>query len=174
MAFLTEAMLREKVVKYYSLTEGAPGAPKVTIFLSHSHKDKDLIKGLIAVLAEQGVLVYVDWNDGEMPRVTSRVTAERIKRRIGEMQLFAVLATHNAMDSKWVPWETGVADQKKAESCMFVIPVADSSGKYPGSEYLQLYQRFELDSSGVGRITPPGKQLREGKTASSFLRANIV
>jgi len=174
MAYLTEATLRQKAVEYYSLTKGAAGAPKVTIFLSHSHKDKDLIKGLITVLAEQGVTVYVDWNDATMPRVTSRETAERIKQRIGEMSLFAILATENGLHSRWVPWETGVADQKKPASGIFVIPVTDSSGKYAGSEYLQLYQRFELDASGVGRIVAPGRDLREGDMASSFLRANMV
>ncbi len=173
MAYLTESLLRQKSTEYNSLTKSATGA-KVTIFLSHSHIDKDLIKGLITVLAEQGVTVYVDWNDNTMPRVTSRITAERIKSRIGEMQLFAILATHNAMNSKWVPWETGVADQKKAESCIFVIPVADSSGKFPGSEYLQLYQRFELDSANKARIAAPGKQLWEGKDASTFLRSHVI
>lgn len=174
MAYLTETMLRQKAIKYYSLTKSAAGTPSVTIFLSHSHKDKDLVKGLITVFAEEGVAVYVDWNDASMPRVTSRETAERIKQRIGEMSLFAILATHNGLSSRWVPWETGVADQKKPVSCIFVIPVPDNTGQYPGSEYLQLYQRFEMDSSGVGRIAAPGEELWEGRAASSFLRQHVV
>ena len=173
MAFLTEAMLRQKASQYHAWTKSVSRA-RAAIFLSHSHRDKDLIKGLITVLAAQGVAVYVDWNDNTMPRVTSRETAERIKRRIGEMSLFAILATHNGVNSKWVPWETGVADQKKTASCIFVIPVSDSSGKYPGGEYLQLYRRFELDSSGVGRIAAPGKAIWEGCPASSFLRAHMI
>lgn len=174
MAYLTEAQLRHKAVEYYSLAKSAATAAKVTIFLSHSHKDKDLIKGLITVLAEQGVAVYVDWNDDSMPRITSRETAERIKDRIGEMELFAILATQNGLNSRWVPWETGVADQMKPSPNILVIPVADSSGKYLGNEYLQLYQRFEVDSAGTARVAQPEQRLWEGKEASAFLGQHVI
>ena len=62
MAFLTESHLRYRAqgAAFRSL---ASYEQRVTIFLSHSHKDWELAKGLIMVLAEQGVSIYVDWND---------------------------------------------------------------------------------------------------------------
>lgn len=173
MAYLTESELRRKA-EFVTFSERASYEKKVTIFLSHSHKDREIAKGLIGVLAEQGVVVYVDWNDSSMPRITSRTTAEIIKLRIEQMTLFAILATKNGQNSKWVPWETGVADQKKADSDIFVIPVEDRTGSYDGSEYLQLYQRFEVDSFGNGKIVAPNQRIDEGKAASVFLSENVV
>jgi len=173
MAYLSESELRRKAegVVFRKL---ASYEKRATIFLSHSHKDREIAKGLIGVLAEQGISVYVDWNDSSMPRITSRATAEKIKERIGEMSLFALLATQNGLNSKWVPWETGVADQKKTASSIFVIPVEDRNGQYAGNEYLQLYQRLELDALGRARIVAPGEQVQEGKAAASFLGQHIV
>ena len=120
MAFLTESLLKEKSVgfkKYASysskyLTESIDQA-KITVFLSHSHKDKELVVGLIELLAEQGFYIYVDWNDLDMPRITSRETARKIKEKISELQLFFFLATENGLNSKWCPWELGVVDSSE-------------------------------------------------------------
>src|SRR5437763_1949279 len=100
-------------------------AADVTVFLSHSHQDRDLAKGIILHLATFGIDVYVDWNDSSMPRETNRETADKIKSRIEELNLFMILATENALQSKWVPWEVGVADKTKGEQQVLIIPVAD-------------------------------------------------
>lgn len=116
---------------------------EATIFLSHSHKDKDLVEGFINYLANSiKIKVYVDWQDSDMPTITNRETARRIKNKINEMAYFLVLATKNAMNSKWVPWEIGVADQIKSNDRIAIIPVADPEGKFHGNEYLQLYSHI--------------------------------
>ena len=38
-----------------------------SVFLSHSHQDKDLVQPAIIFLKSQGIQVYVDWMDGEFP-----------------------------------------------------------------------------------------------------------
>ncbi|OGR37722.1 MAG: hypothetical protein A2X29_06980 [Elusimicrobia bacterium GWA2_64_40] len=119
-----------------------------SIFLSHSHKDRDLAKGLINYLAPLGLSLYVDWQDSTMPRITSRETAQNIKRTISELDFFLILATPNALESRWVPWEIGVADQAKSHAKMAIMPVADSNGNFQGNEYLLIYNRIELDSLG--------------------------
>ena len=53
-------------------------AAETTIFLSHSHKDRELIEPALAFLRSHGVSIYVDWQDGEMPDVISGETAKRI------------------------------------------------------------------------------------------------
>lgn len=129
----------------------------VTIFLSHSHKDKLLVLGFIAYMETLGIKIYVDWNDGDMPRVTNRETADRIKEKIHENKLFMVLATSNAIDSKWVPWEVGIADQAKGAEQIIVVPVADYSGNYRGAEYLQLYRQLKNAAGGGRALFPPGQ-----------------
>jgi len=150
MAFLTESLLRDKARSFgiYKsaeyITESIRQA-QITVFLSHSHKDKELVKGLIELLAEQGIYIYVDWNDSDMPRITSGETAKKIKNKIKELDFFFFLATENALNSRWCPWELGVADSLKEWDDILIIPVADPSGQFKGNEYLQIYKHLEYD-----------------------------
>lgn len=126
-----------------------------TVFLSHSHKDKLLVEGLKNLLGSMGVELYIDWLDDNMPAVTSRETAEKLKNRIKSCNLFMLLATTNALNSKWVPWEIGIADGVKSLAQIVLVPVADDSGSFPGSEYLQIYNKLETDPSLAPFITSP-------------------
>ncbi|MSM38680.1 MAG: TIR domain-containing protein [Geobacter sp.] len=130
---------------------------KTTMFLSHSHKDKELAKGLKNHLKSFGVNIYIDIEDSDMPGSTNRETAERIKGAITRLHYFLILATRNAMDSKWVPWEIGVADGKKPHDKILVVPVIDPTGKFHGSEYLQLYKRIDTANDGNSAIFEPNK-----------------
>ena len=163
MAYLTEDQLRNYAgnLKYAHTTvanvKSTGLLAQVTIFLSHSSKDRVLAQGLVLFLASLGISVYVDWNDSDMPRVTNRETAEKLKIKIRDNRLFMILATRNALESKWVPWETGIADQCKGEGAMLLVPVADPSGRFDGSEYLQLYRHVESAAAGGFGVFPPGQ-----------------
>lgn len=98
---------RQKNLERKSLTS------KTTVFVSHSHKDADIIESAIQFLLSVGLLVYVDWLDPTMPQTTSGETAVKVKNRIVECEKFVVLLSENSKDSKWVPWELGFADGKK-------------------------------------------------------------
>jgi len=152
MPFLTEQELRERRPtfgrRFNNILSEERGA-EVTVFLSHSHHDRGLVEGLIALLDGLGIKIYVDWNDTEMPRVTNRETAEKIKEQIKRKMLFMILATDRALNSKWVPWEVGIGDQVKGEEFILLIPVADPSGRFPGNEYLQLYNHMTFENQGV-------------------------
>jgi len=157
MAFLTEEFLREKTKKrrleklaYETYIKKYEWEAEVTVFLSHSHKDKELVEGFIQVLAERGISVYVDWNDTEMPRITNGETARKIKEKIKELDLFMLLATENALSSRWCPWELGVADSSKDWNKILIIPVADKSGKFKGNEYLRIYRHLDKDLRIIG------------------------
>lgn len=160
MAYITESQLRNFAANQrhtsFGNVKSASAQANLTIFLSHSHKDKTLVEGLIVYLETLGVSVYVDWNDTQMPRITNRVTAENIKKEIAEQKVFMVLATRNALASKWVPWEVGVADQIKKAENVLIIPVADDSGQFHGSEYLQLYRRAVIADTGNYAVFDPG------------------
>jgi hypothetical protein len=153
-------MLTESDLRHYRLyfQESAfnslsKSAADVSIFLSHSHKDRELVEGFINYLAYWGkIKVYVDWQDSNMPASTNRETARRIKMKIEELDYFFVLATENALKSKWVPWEIGIADSIKFDK-IAIVPVADSSGKFNGNEYLQLYPSIQPATLQSGEKT---------------------
>ena len=113
-------------------------------FLSHSSKDDDLVVGAIRVLEGHGAKVYVDEIDPEMPPYTSEETAALLKRRIHQTSRFVLLASKNSKDSRWVPWELGVADGDKGLSQIALFPASDSSSErdWASWEYLGLYRRI--------------------------------
>ena len=172
MRYLTETQLLEDQTMNFSerrqfLKEAAAQA-RLTIFLSHSHKDRPYVKGLISRFAALEISIYVDWNDSTMPRVTSKLTASQIKRRMNQCHLFVVLATKNAIESKWVPWETGAADQMKGEERVLVVPVADPSGRFQGAEYLGLYRTIAINDLGRLSVFEAVTNRDLGTTATYF------
>ncbi len=144
MAYITETVLKQyaqrqaQESKIYRYIKASSFGGVKSVFLSHSHEDKTLVEGLIRFLDDNGITAYVDWKDSGMPTITTRETAEKIKGKINLDDFFLILATPNALVSRWVPWEIGIADQMKKDK-VGVLPVADNSGQFKGNEYLQLY-----------------------------------
>ncbi len=116
---------------------------KISVFLSHKHDELKELDGAISFLKKQGVDVYVDWLDEGMPKITSGVTAKRIKTKIKENSKFIFLATEGAINSKWCNWELGYGDYSKYINNIAILPVKDDYSDFSGSEYLQIYPRIE-------------------------------
>jgi hypothetical protein len=114
---------------------------RITIFLSHSHKDKDLIIPALGFLQSHGVEIYVDWMDAGMPDVVSGETAKQIKDRIKQHRKFLVLVTENSKESRWVPWELGYADSTRGMEHIAVFPVAEKYD-FAQNEYMKIYPRI--------------------------------
>src|SRR3546814_18088347 len=57
---------------------------------------------------------------------------------------FVLLASKNSKDSRWVPWELGVADGYKGLTKIALFPASDSSHEqaWASWEYLGLYRRI--------------------------------
>jgi|APLak6261666328_1056055.scaffolds.fasta_scaffold00582_6 hypothetical protein len=138
---LRNASYRFSTTRTKSLNEARASGFK-TAFLCHSHKDRDLVKGLVTLFAESGWQIYVDWADESMPETPNRQTAGNIKQRIVDHNLFLFLATANSMASRWCPWEMGYADGKKHIDQILIIPTTDGA-KTHGNEYLELYRRVD-------------------------------
>lgn len=137
------------------IVEEARLAGKQTAFLSHSHKDAELAKGLQGFLQAQGWKVYIDWEDTSMPPKPTHETAQKIKDRIKRLDWFLYLATENSASSRWCPWEIGYADGAKGTNRVVVIPTYDSAGRSHGNEYLDLYKRVtKADVGGFGVFGP--------------------
>lgn len=113
-------------------------------FLSHSSKDDELVAGAISVLENHGAKVYVDEIDPEMPPYTSATTAALLKTRIRDTSRFVLLASTNSKDSRWVPWELGIADGAKLPAHIALFPASDShyEQSWASWEYLGLYDRI--------------------------------
>lgn len=134
------------------------GQSVISVFLSHSHKDADLIEGLIVILRSQGVEVYVDWKDGEMPAETSAVTAARIRGKIRENDRFIVVLTENSRASLWVPWELGVADVAKGSENIAIWPIREDREDLDGIEFMGVYPKIE-DLAGLIGMSGPARAL---------------
>lgn len=146
---------RADVRKSERVVEEALRAGKQTAFLSHSHRDAELAKGLQGFLQSKGWHVYIDWEDTSMPSKVSRETAQKIKDKIGRLDWFLYLATGNSATSRWCPWEIGYADGVKDTDKIVIVPTRDSSGRSHGNEYLDLYRKIALaDGGGYGLFNP--------------------
>ena len=125
---------------------------KSSVFLSHSHRDQDVVAAAGIFLNEFGVSIYVDWKDDTMPTVTSPESASRIKTRTRENNKFILLATNNAVASRWVPWELGVADDAKGRDRIAILPVSDTGQTWQGNEYLGIYPVSGKRPTMIGRF----------------------
>lgn len=133
-----------------------------TAFLCHSHKDREAALGLKAIIEEHGGSLYIDWLDEEMPESPNRETAERIRKKIVDCELFLFLATANSTASRWCPWEIGYADGKKPLDHIIIVPTTDQ-GRFYGNEYLQLYRRLDPSTLIGGRRTGSPTVIRPGE-----------
>ena len=119
-----------------------------SIFLSHSHTDKETVKQAVSFFRNFGISVYVDWADETMPEKPNGETAAKIKNQINLNDKFVLLATNSAIISKWCNWEVGIGDTYKfSHKKIALLPLADNSGTWNGNEYLQIYPRIEQGST---------------------------
>jgi len=139
---------------------------KITVFLSHNHKDLEELEeatGVIELLEDLGVKVYIDSMDNKMPEQTSGETASRIKDVIKYCNKFILLATEKAIESYWCNWELGIGDVHKFERNIAILPVKEkgqNNHQYKGNEYLQIYPHIDYEDGtsrcNTGEIIPKG------------------
>ncbi len=149
MAILTKSQLNtitQRDLGYVSLSSVLHEAKsesrilsETTIFLSHSHTDKEWVEKIVVFFRKLGIRVYVDWMDSAMPPVTSSETAIRIREKIKSNKKFILLATDTAIASKWCNWELGFGDAHKYINNIAIFPLSESSGVWTGTEYFRIY-----------------------------------
>ncbi|MEG0928706.1 MULTISPECIES: toll/interleukin-1 receptor domain-containing protein [Weeksellaceae] len=113
------------------------------IFLSHKHDEYSIMQDVIAFLKDEGVNVYVDWMDPSMPAYTNAETAHKLKEKIKTSDKFILVATTNAINSKWCNWELGLGDAAKYIKNIALFPINKTYETFKGSEYLAIYPRIE-------------------------------
>lgn len=130
----SDRALRESV-------SAARDTDRFDIFLSHSSKDADLVRGVKLILEGLGFTVYVDWaTDPQLDRANvTKATAALLRKRMGQCNSLLFAATENAPSSKWMPWELGYFDGLKLGN-VAVMPLTDRPDEtFRGQEYLGLY-----------------------------------
>lgn len=140
--------LKRAAARNSAQNQRSKGYQQKTGFLCHSHKDRELALGLQQWLKEQGLDLYIDWQDASMPETPDGATAARIRSVIRSADVFLLLATNDSLTSRWCPWELGFADGVKRNEQIAVISTSDSSGNHYGNEYLQLYRRIDQSAAG--------------------------
>ena len=113
-------------------------------FLSHSSKDVNILPVIINILEKHGGLVYVDKIDTSLPPVTTEQTAAILKKNLQACKHLVLLVTKNSKDSRWIPWELGLADGQKGSRRVALFPVAELAydTTWTETEYLGLYRRI--------------------------------
>lgn len=127
-----------KNLAYKYVNEGKDD-DSITVFLSHKHGEEEILKKVVKLMNGLGVTVYLDWEDEDMPIETSGKTAMKIKEKIVSNKKFILLATDDAINSKWCNWELGYGDSIKYLEHIAIMPIVDNDGSWPGNEYLQIY-----------------------------------
>ena len=117
------------------------------VFLSHSSLDHSEVLNLIDLFNKCGYSVYVDWIfDKQLDRsnVTAK-TAETLRMRMRQSKGLSYLATGNASQSKWCPWELGYFDGQSKSRCCILHVLDYAATTYKGQEYLGLYPYLQYD-----------------------------
>lgn len=138
-----------------------------SVFLSHSTADEDILPGVIRLLEEHGASVYIDKKDETLPPYTNRETAIALKERIQQSKKFIVLTSVKSKESRWVPWELGLADGYLSPKNTAILPALDSAIDYKWSEreYLGVYDRIVFGNLS-GRERPVHMVLNQEKNSA--------
>lgn len=149
---IEDARYSNVITETRSFSAGARRPIKNTVFISHKHDDLEDLKGFIGYLERIfNVECYIDSDDPGMPEKTSGETAERIKRVIRATDRFILLATDNAVASKWCNWELGYGDAQKYRDRIAILPMKNTNRySYTGNEYMQIYPRIvKIETSDI-------------------------
>jgi TIR domain len=135
-----------------------------SIFLSHSHADKDFARRLARDLKRAGVRIWLD--EAELKIGDSLI--EKIRQGIDQMEYLGVLLSSNSVNSPWVRREVDVAMNQEIEGKRVkVLPFRIDDSDLPGFLEGKLYADFRdgrkyndelrkvLDRLGIETTPPP-------------------
>lgn len=161
---IDDSILNEARVATRTFSSGGRISARTAVFLSHKHSDLVELKDIIGFLRKTyNIDVYIDSMDERMPKITSGETATRIKDIIKKCDKFILLATDDAIESKWCNWELGFGDAHKYQKNIALFPIKNGGTSdiyYKGNEYMEIYPHI-IYSDGTdkykdGRIVPEG------------------
>lgn len=137
--------LRRRILNEEGMLKKASTAPQYkTVFLSHSSQDEEYLPAVINVLEEAGGSVYIDKADHRLPETPDHETAEVLRSTVRVCPRFVLFVTTNSKNSRWIPWELGLADGEKGVGSIALFPTAKNAFEkaWAEREYLGLYPRI--------------------------------
>ena len=161
MAYLSPSYLRQRydVVNFSNrayLSEAKTASAKATVFLSHSSADDEHVERIVLFFREFDALAYADNYDKSLPKPPSVITAETLKNKIANKSRFVVVVSPNSRNSRWIPWEIGIADGKKGVAPIAILPITADGNEdaWTVEEYFGLYPRIKLYDDGWYVVDP--------------------
>jgi|JI10StandDraft_1071094.scaffolds.fasta_scaffold198626_2 hypothetical protein len=147
MAFLTYAAAsrlgKELTEARFEKSASAATAPK-DVFVAHATLDSQHLRGIARILVGHFASYYIDKLDSLLPLLTSTKTAEMLADRIATSRRLVVVVAKHSAQSRWVPWELGLAHGILGAKCAATLPIATLSEEQPWArqEYLGLYPQI--------------------------------
>lgn len=136
-------------------THGSAHGP--SLFLSYSHRDRELVRRIAADLTERGVRVWLD----EATLFVGDQLAERIRSAIAEVDCVAVVLSHKSVQSTWVRDEIAmaVAEEERAGRDKLVVLRLDDCAEPQGLDGRQIIE-FTSPDAYEGSIHLLAERLR--------------
>ena len=146
-AFLRE--LAERVQKGPTSTaEDARRSTELTVFISHSVADADVVRKIASVLAERGFRPWV----ADVELLPGDDIGQMISEGLSASDAFIVLVSSSSLESRWVQLEIDSAVIREAEKKTLVIPILLDDAELPtylqNRFYLRLKKPFAAEDLG--------------------------
>ncbi len=175
---LTKQFLQERVQQYkQSLYESERFSTEklYDVFISHSYLDKDLINELYTIFSECGYRVFIDWKESELQdrNAVSIETANKLKDYMNSSKGLLYVATENATNSKWCPWELGYVDGKKER--VAILPILnEKQDEFKGQEYLGIYPYISFENSKNDFLVRDPSNFKKYNTLREWLQTGAL
>ncbi len=179
MKFYTKSYLRnlsesnlEKGRTFSSFINESRKEQKFDVFLSHSYKDKQYIKGLFIDLTNKGYSVYVDWIiDPHLSRsYVTKDTVNQIRKRMSQSKSLIYATSENASNSKWMPWELGFMDGHTNQCA--ILPITDyESSSFKGQEFLSAYPY--IGKEYIAGAREKGEVLWVNESSNKYIKMDL-
>ena len=95
--------------------------PAKRVFVSHYNEDSELAKQIASWIRDIGMTAFLDIDDPNLPKKDGVEMADYIKGVINESHGLVVVTSGRTVNSWWVPYEIGVADQKDLVLATYIL-----------------------------------------------------
>jgi MTH538 TIR-like domain (DUF1863). len=144
------------------------------VFISHSTKDKELVKKIRQLLEEKyNLSAYIDWEEDAGTKRDD--VADKVKAAMDISKSFMFVKTSNSDESQWTAWETGRYDAKNHDKIGVLLVEDDSfrEADWKHREFLKDYIILEVEDivpfvkNGSKKVIEAKKKAIELNEASS-------
>ncbi len=138
--YLNEQVQKRTIFESYDYSQfSQQPSSGFDIFLSYSLPDQYYAKLVFQKLKESGFTVYADFLDKKLSRSNiTKHTAEVLAATISKCKSLIYIHSRGAKNSKWCPWEVGLASGLKNFRCGILPLTEEFDSEYERQEYLTL------------------------------------